>query len=121
MDGSKGSSNFLGEAAAGSTGLSDAFDAVAFDEYFGLCTPDELVVIRPYNGDEDDRVLDELRPRYIIMYDPDPAFVRRIEVRLVTLLCNVAVNDLTWSLAWDSVLSQLSSRHERPSIFPSLW
>ncbi|KPV71576.1 uncharacterized protein RHOBADRAFT_19268 [Rhodotorula graminis WP1] len=57
----------------------EAFDEVAFAEYFGIIENDDLVIIRPYLGDEDDRVLDELRPKYVIMFDPLPAFVRRIE------------------------------------------
>lgn len=65
------------------------FDPVAFNEYFGLCAVEDTVVIRPYIGDEDDRVLDELRPRYIIMFDPDASFVRRIEVRIVELGSNL--------------------------------
>jgi len=57
------------------------FDPLAFDEYFGLCEVNQTVVVRPYAGDEDDRVLEELRPRFIILYDPDPSYIRRIEVR----------------------------------------
>lgn len=60
--------------------VSEAFDEVAFNEYFGLLSNETLVIIRPYNGDDDDRVLEELRPTYVVMYDPDPSFVRRIEV-----------------------------------------
>lgn len=60
----------------------DAFDPVAFDEYFGLCEVEQTVVIRAYAGDEDDRVLEELRPRFIIVFDPDPSYVRRVEVRV---------------------------------------
>ena len=76
-------------AANGSTGVAPTmpadtmptlFDGEMYDEYFGLCDTSDLVVIRPYGGDEDDRILEELRPKYIVMYDPDPAFVRRVEV-----------------------------------------
>ena len=56
------------------------FDPVAFDEYFGLLETEQTVIIRAYAGDEDDRILEELRPKYVIIYDPDPAFVRRLEV-----------------------------------------
>ncbi|KAL8283775.1 hypothetical protein RQP46_005207 [Phenoliferia psychrophenolica] len=58
---------------------SAAFSEIAFNEYFGLLSNGDLVIIRPYMGDEDDRVLEELRPKYIILYDPNPAFVRRVE------------------------------------------
>ncbi|GAA5837199.1 hypothetical protein JCM5353_001595 [Sporobolomyces roseus] len=57
----------------------EGFNPVAFEEYFGLISQEDLVVIRPYLGDEDDRILEELRPKYVVMFDPDPAFVRRIE------------------------------------------
>jgi DNA excision repair protein ERCC-4 len=58
----------------------DDFDPIAFNEYFGLLQTEQTVIIRAYAGDEDDRVLEELRPKYVIIYDPEPAFVRRLEV-----------------------------------------
>ncbi|GAA6007740.1 ssDNA endodeoxyribonuclease RAD1 [Rhodotorula paludigena] len=57
----------------------EAFNELDFNAYFGLISNEDLVIIRPYLDDEDDRVLDELRPKYVVMYDPTPAFVRRIE------------------------------------------
>ncbi|GAA5882826.1 hypothetical protein JCM3774_002928 [Rhodotorula dairenensis] len=57
----------------------EAFNEIDFREYFGFIANEELVVVRPYLGDEDDRVLEELRPKYVILFDPNPAFVRRIE------------------------------------------
>lgn len=57
----------------------DAFNEIDFREYFGFIANEELVVVRPYLGDEDDRVLEELRPKYVVLFDPNPAFVRRIE------------------------------------------
>ncbi|KAI5476750.1 DNA repair protein rad16 [Pseudohyphozyma bogoriensis] len=56
-----------------------AFSEIAFNEYFGLLPNEDLVILRPYAGDEDDRILEELKPKYIVIYDPDPAFIRRIE------------------------------------------
>lgn len=53
-----------------------------FDEDYGLLTPEQIVVVRVYGDDEDDQVLNELRPRYIIEYDPNQDFIRRIEVCL---------------------------------------
>lgn len=58
----------------------DSFSPIGFEDYFGLLAPEDVVVVRSYSEDDDDKVLEELRPRYIVMYDPDPAFVRRIEV-----------------------------------------
>ncbi len=63
--------------------VTDVFDDDAYDSYFGLIAPEETVIIRPYGGDDDDMVLQELRPRFVVMYDPDPAFVRRVEVSVV--------------------------------------
>ncbi|KAI9101201.1 hypothetical protein DFS34DRAFT_578158 [Phlyctochytrium arcticum] len=52
-----------------------------------------FIVIRPYsstsmslggdssaNGDDDTRVLNDLRPSYIVMYDSDLGFIRRVEI-----------------------------------------
>jgi DNA excision repair protein ERCC-4 len=61
--------------------IEETFNALDFEEYFGLIGNEDLVIIRPYLDDEDDRVLEELRPKYVVMYDPNPSFVRRIEVR----------------------------------------
>ncbi|KAI9731190.1 MAG: hypothetical protein M1834_005383 [Cirrosporium novae-zelandiae] len=50
------------------------------EDYFELYEMDDLVVVHPYDGDMDEHVLEETKPRYIIMYEPDPAFIRRVEV-----------------------------------------
>ncbi|PWY90480.1 DNA repair protein [Aspergillus sclerotioniger CBS 115572] len=50
------------------------------DDYYELCDMDDLVMIHPYDGDMDEHILEEVRPRYIVMYEPDPAFIRRVEV-----------------------------------------
>jgi DNA excision repair protein ERCC-4 len=79
-----GAESLPGAAATGADAIqddvTDAFDELAFAEYFGLLSMEDLVIVRPYNGDDDDRMLDELRPKYIVLFDPDPAFIRRIEV-----------------------------------------
>ncbi|KAF8925803.1 hypothetical protein BGZ58_000472 [Dissophora ornata] len=51
-----------------------------FTDYFGLIEPNSLVVVHSYNGESDSRLLENIKPRFIIMYDPDPTFVRCIEV-----------------------------------------
>ncbi|CAG8618224.1 23974_t:CDS:10 [Dentiscutata erythropus] len=56
----------------------DEFDAKAFSTYFGLLPLQSLVIIRPISGD-DDRMLEALKPKYIIIYHPDQGFVRRVE------------------------------------------
>lgn len=56
-------------------------DDVEFDTNYGLLPPEKTVIIRAYSDDTDDQVLSEIRPRYIILYEPNQAFIRRIEVR----------------------------------------
>ncbi|MCJ1310312.1 hypothetical protein MMC25_003974 [Agyrium rufum] len=50
------------------------------EDFFELYEMNDLVVIHPYDGDMDEHVLEEVRPRYVIMYEPDAAFIRRVEV-----------------------------------------
>ncbi|KAJ6562354.1 hypothetical protein B0H19DRAFT_1144218 [Mycena capillaripes] len=51
-----------------------------FDTNYGLLAPQQTVLVRPYSDDTDDRMLAELQPRFIIMYEPNMDFIRRIEV-----------------------------------------
>ena len=46
---------------------------------YELLDLDDLVIVLPYDGDMDDRLLEEIRPRHIIMYELDSSFIRRIE------------------------------------------
>ncbi|KAF2712722.1 DNA repair protein [Pleomassaria siparia CBS 279.74] len=50
------------------------------EDYYELFDMNELIVIHPYEGDMDEHILEETKPRYVIMYEPDAAFIRRIEV-----------------------------------------
>ncbi|KAJ5180065.1 hypothetical protein N7492_003275 [Penicillium capsulatum] len=50
------------------------------EDFYELYDMDDLVMIHPYDGDMDGHILEEVRPRYIIMYEPDAAFIRRVEV-----------------------------------------
>jgi len=50
------------------------------DDYFELYDMKDLIVVHPYDGDMDEHVLAEVKPRYVIMYEPDAAFIRRVEV-----------------------------------------
>lgn len=51
------------------------------DDNYGLVAPEETVIVRSYSDDSDDQVLSELQPRYIIMFEPNLDFVRRVEVK----------------------------------------
>ncbi|PFH57885.1 hypothetical protein XA68_14456 [Ophiocordyceps unilateralis] len=50
------------------------------DDHFGLYEMQDLVVVHAYEGDLDEHVLEEVKPRYIVMYEPDAGFIRRVEV-----------------------------------------
>jgi DNA excision repair protein ERCC-4 len=50
------------------------------EDYYQLYDTQDLVVIHAYDGDMDEHILEEVKPKYIIMYEPDTSFVRRIEV-----------------------------------------
>jgi DNA excision repair protein ERCC-4 len=61
-----------------------------FSDSYGLLIPEETVVVRAYSDDTDDRMLDEIKPKFIVMFEPDMDFVRRIEVSLFT--CRYSVS-----------------------------
>ena len=54
------------------------------DAYYGVLA-EPVTVIHPLHGCDDPyslvRTLQEVEPRYIILYDPDLEFVRQLEVR----------------------------------------
>jgi DNA excision repair protein ERCC-4 len=58
--------------------LADPLDDM--EDYYQLYDMQDLLVIHAYDGDMDEHVLEEIKPRYIIMYEPDTSFVRRVEV-----------------------------------------
>jgi len=47
---------------------------------YGLVQPEEIVIVRAYSDDSDDMILMELRPRFVVMFDPNLEFLRRMEV-----------------------------------------
>jgi DNA excision repair protein ERCC-4 len=50
------------------------------EDYYQMFDMQDLVVIHAYDGDQDEHVLEEVKPRYIIMYEPEASFIRRVEV-----------------------------------------
>ncbi|KAJ4381270.1 DNA repair protein RAD16 [Didymella sp. IMI 355093] len=50
------------------------------EDYYELFSMDSTIIIHPYSGDLDEHILEETKPRYVVMYEPDAAFIRRIEV-----------------------------------------
>ncbi|RXW19482.1 hypothetical protein EST38_g6377 [Candolleomyces aberdarensis] len=55
-------------------------DLPDLDDNYGLVVPSQTVVVRAFSDDSDDRILAELQPRFIVMYEPNMEFIRRIEV-----------------------------------------
>ena len=58
----------------------DEFDIETFSAYFGLLDLNDSIIIRHISDDDDDRILESIKPKYIIIYHPDQALVRRVEV-----------------------------------------
>lgn len=50
------------------------------DDFYRLYDMQDLVVIHAYENDADEHILEEVKPKYIIMYEPDASFIRRVEV-----------------------------------------
>ncbi|OAK98359.1 DNA repair protein [Phaeosphaeriaceae sp. SRC1lsM3a] len=50
------------------------------ESYYELFDTSSLIIVHPYSGDLDEHILEETKPRYIVMYEPDAAFIRRVEV-----------------------------------------
>jgi hypothetical protein len=51
-----------------------------FDVNYGILEPQQTILVRTYSDDADDSMLMEIRPRFIIMFDPNLEFIRRVEV-----------------------------------------
>lgn len=47
---------------------------------YGLIPSSQTVIVRAYSDDTDDLILSEIQPRFIIMFEPNQDFVRRVEV-----------------------------------------
>ncbi|KAI8320507.1 hypothetical protein GQ54DRAFT_298589 [Martensiomyces pterosporus] len=52
----------------------------AFDEHYAILSSSETVVVQAYSGASDSGLLQSLCPTHIIMYDPDPTFIRQVEI-----------------------------------------
>ena len=53
-----------------------------FNQHYGLLVPEQTVLVRAFSDDSDDRMLAEIRPKFIVMFEPSMEFVRRIEASL---------------------------------------
>ncbi|EJD34490.1 hypothetical protein AURDEDRAFT_188995 [Auricularia subglabra TFB-10046 SS5] len=50
------------------------------EQWYGLVAPEQTVLVRAYSDDADDQLLAEVKPRFIVMFEPNQEFIRRIEV-----------------------------------------
>ncbi|RDA90649.1 hypothetical protein CP533_6819 [Ophiocordyceps camponoti-saundersi (nom. inval.)] len=66
------------EADEGAAAAADPLEDM--DDYFRLLDMQDLVAVHAYEGDQDEHVLEEVKPRYVVMYEPDAGFIRRVEV-----------------------------------------
>lgn len=57
-----------------------SFDDDDDNDCFNVIDLNNLIVILPYNDDIDDLTLKELKPKFIILYEPDTVVIRRIEL-----------------------------------------
>lgn len=91
-----------------------AFDAahsdLSFDPNYGLLAPEQTVVCRAYSDDSDDKALEEINPRFIVMYEPNPEFIRRIEVCKLILTNTVGTKHRRMSKCYRSSNPGLSVR-----------
>ncbi|KAI0077545.1 hypothetical protein K474DRAFT_1707288 [Panus rudis PR-1116 ss-1] len=77
--------NFLSSQADSLLGIPDSGFSMLdfgedFDSHYGLLAPEQTIVVRAYSDDSDEQMLAEIQPRYIIMFEPNLDFVRRVEV-----------------------------------------
>ncbi|KAL8387258.1 hypothetical protein RB595_010041 [Gaeumannomyces hyphopodioides] len=74
----KGEEEEQAQQKADVTAIADPLEDM--DDYYELFDMRDLVAVHAYDGDQDEHVLEEVRPRWVIMYEPDAAFIRRVEV-----------------------------------------
>jgi DNA excision repair protein ERCC-4 len=60
----------------------DDFDPAQFDSQFHLMPCSDLIFFHTYEGERDHLMLDDVNPTYVIMVDPNPAFIRQLEVQV---------------------------------------
>jgi len=87
---------------------SDNWDSIVNEDemdYFGMVDLGQLVVIHCYQADEDDSLLQELMPGYVILYEPNAHFIRHIEV--FRALYNIRDVHIYFLLCTDSVEEQM--------------
>ncbi|KAJ2523676.1 DNA repair protein RAD16 [Coemansia sp. RSA 2049] len=89
------------ESAAGADSDNSDYDSddellfeTTFDEHFGILPSSDTIVVQSYNATasgggggsswQASNILETLQPTHVVMYDPDPAFIRLVEVYQAT-------------------------------------
>lgn len=80
---------------------------------YGLVQPEETVIVRAYSDDSDDMMLMELRPRFVVMFDPNLEFLRRVEVSNRLLALHIPPENLP-------DVPKLESRAASTDVFPDV-
>ncbi|KAJ1972663.1 DNA repair protein RAD16 [Dimargaris verticillata] len=57
-----------------------AVDEDEFLEAFGVLPTQDLVLFYTYQGETDSQLLADLKPSFVVLYDPNPMFIRQLEV-----------------------------------------
>ncbi|KAJ2654408.1 DNA repair protein RAD16 [Coemansia sp. RSA 1200] len=88
------------ESAAGGGADNSDYDGddgllfeTTFDEHFGILPSSDTVVVQSYSATasgggsswQASSILETLQPTHVVMYDPDPAFIRLVEVYQATV------------------------------------
>jgi len=90
---------------------------------YGLVQPEEAVIVRAYSDDSDDMMLMELRPRFVVMFDPNLEFLRRVEVFYYTLSPHTSPDNLLGLPKFESrsaptdVFSDVRGMQRRTQVF----
>jgi hypothetical protein len=84
-----------------------------FDMNYGLVQPEETVIVRAYSDDSDDMMLMELRPRFVVMFDPNLEFLRRMEVLDPLMALHIRPENLLG-------VSKFESRTAPTDVFPDV-
>ena len=98
---------FLGHVETDITALDFGAD---FDDNYGLIQPEQTALVRVFSDDTDEQMLNEIQPRYIIMFEPNLEFVRRVEVRASVATARSTIHDLIIALLGALGLQEVEPR-----------
>ncbi|KAH7103448.1 hypothetical protein BKA62DRAFT_696946 [Auriculariales sp. MPI-PUGE-AT-0066] len=84
------------------------------DQYFGIIPTDQTVIIRVYADDADDMLLSDIKPRFIVIFEPNQEFIRRVEVyRSLNPSLHVRIYFMVYEKSTEEVKFLTSIRKEK--------